>query len=68
MSGQPFENQALVRDLVSAYLKDHGMTSLRKVAAYVEQEAGFRPSPATIGRLVRQNGYSRPKTAWEKKK
>lgn len=68
MSGQPFENQRLLRDTVKEYLEKNGMTSLRKIAAYVEHKTGIKPAPTTIGRLVRSNGYSRPKTAWEKKK
>lgn len=64
MSGQTYVIQKQIREAVDDYLEQHGMTSLRKIAAAVEERTGIAPSPSTISRLVHEQGYSRPKTSW----
>lgn len=70
MSGQSFENQTALREVVAEYLEQNGVTTLRTIAQHVEKLLGFYPSITTISRLVRQQGYSRATTSWvrEKKK
>jgi len=69
MSNQPtartFEGQSRVRKAIEKYLKARGMTSTRKVAAYVTKETGIPVSASTISRLVRKFGYDRAVVEWE---
>lgn len=64
MSGLSYKEQTLVRNAVSEYLEKFGMTSLRKVADYVQQKTGISPAATTISRLVREQGYDSPKPSW----
>lgn len=66
MTGQTYDVQRQVREAVNQYLEKKGMTSLRKIAAQVEAVTGVLPSPSTISRLVREQGYVRPQMTWEK--
>lgn len=67
MSGQSFQSQAVVRAAIQRYLDRNGVTSLRKIAEYVGNETGISPSASTIARLVREFGYHKKSTPWEKK-
>lgn len=42
------------------------MTSVRKIAAFVAQDAGMNISPSTVARLVRKLGYDREEVVWQK--
>ena len=67
MSGRTFHEQIEYRKHVYDYLEEYGMTSLRKIAAYVEKKTGEFLAPTTIARLVREYGYGREKVQWERR-
>ena len=66
MSGRTFKEQVIIRKYVADYLEKYGITSLRKIANYVEKKTGETPAPGTIGRLVREYGYDREPVEWQK--
>jgi hypothetical protein len=66
MSGRTFKEQVVIRKHVNDYLKEYGMTSLRKISVYVENKIGESPAPTTIARLVREFGYDREIVKWQK--
>ena len=61
-----FEGQNAVRKAIEKYLKSRGMTSLRKIAAFVEKETGISTTPSTVRRIVNKFGYVRQVVEWEK--
>lgn len=68
MSSRTFHEQVIIRGHVYDYLEANGLTSLRKIAAYVEEKTDMYPSASTISRLVRDYGWNRKKVKWEQVK
>jgi hypothetical protein len=67
MSAVTFNEQVVVRKHVYDYLQKNGMTSLRKVAAYIMEQSGNTPAITTIARLVREYGYEISDVEWKQK-
>jgi hypothetical protein len=68
MPGITYDQQTKIREAVKTYLHRYGVTSLRKIAAYVLEKTGIETTPTTISRIVRDEGYDNPTTSWEKVK
>lgn len=68
ISPHTFEGQEVIRGHVADYVKNNGVTSLRKIASYVNGKTGLTVSASTIGRLLRKMKIAdRPKVQWEEK-
>ncbi len=68
MPSRTFQEQMIIRQTISEYLEANGMTSLRKIAAFIKEEVDYQVSPSTIARLVRDEGYEiGVETQWYKK-
>lgn len=66
MTGRTFLQQIEYRKHIYDYLEKNGMTSLRKISAYVKKKTGEEIAPTTVARLVREYGYDREVVEWEK--
>ncbi len=65
-NSRTFEGQNIVRQSIEKYLTERGMTSVRKIAAFVARDTGMNISPSTVARLVRNFGYDREEVTWQK--
>lgn len=52
MPRRALNTEIKVRDAIKEYLDKNGMTTLHKIAEYVEEKTGVYPSANTVGRHV----------------
>jgi hypothetical protein len=52
-----YSDQTNARAWVRTYVDKNGITSLKQIAAYVEEKTGTRPADNTVAAYLRDLGY-----------